>query len=64
MGATLNKIYKIVTQKAGFKGRMRLAVKTGISRTKALRIEDTKEAIAKFRSAANEIIGRDISEFF
>jgi hypothetical protein len=60
MGFMINEIYKIVTEKTGFKGRMRLAVRTGISRTKAAQMEDTPEMITKFKSAANEIVGGDI----
>jgi hypothetical protein len=64
MGAMINEIYKIVTDRAGFKGRMRLAVRTGISRTKAMQMEDTPEMISKFKMAADEIVGRDIDPFF
>ena len=64
MGATIDEIYKIVTEKAGFKGRMRLAVKTGISRVKGVQMEDTPEMISKFKNAADEIVGQDIDLFF
>jgi hypothetical protein len=64
MGATLVEMYKIVTDKAGFKGRMRLAVRTGVSKVKAAQIEDTPETIAKFKMAADEIVGQDIDQFF
>ena len=64
MGAIINEIYKIVTDKAGFKGRMRLAVRTGISRTKGAQMEDTPEMITKLKSAADEIVGQDIDPFF
>jgi hypothetical protein len=60
MGTTLDQIYKIVTEKAGFKGRMRLAVRTGISRTKAAEMADTPEIITKFKKEADEILGQDI----
>ncbi len=63
MGVMINEIYKIVTEKAGFKGRMRLAVRTGISRTKAAQMEDTPEMITRFKSAADEIVGGDIDPF-
>lgn len=64
MGATLVEIYNIVTDKAGYKGRMRLAVRTGISRIKASQIEDSPENITKLKTAADEIIGQDIDQFF
>lgn len=64
MGATLVEIYKIVTDKAGFKGRMRLAVRTGISKVKASQIDDSPENITRVKTAADEIIGQDIDQFF
>ena len=64
MGNTLEEIYKIVTEKAGFKGRMRLAVRTGISRVKAAQIDESPEIISRFKSAADEILGKDIDQFF
>jgi len=64
MGNTLEEIYKIVTEKAGFKGRMRLAVRTGISRVKAAQIDESPEIISKFKNAADEILGKDIDQFF
>jgi hypothetical protein len=64
MGAVIDEIYKIVTDKAGFKGRMRLAVRTGISRTRAAQMDDSPEMITKFKRAADEIVGRDIDPFF
>ena len=63
MGVMLTKIYDIVTKKAGFEGRLRLAVMTGLSKEKALNIEDTDELVSKFKLAAKEIIGEDIDKF-
>ena len=63
MGSTLDKIFTIVTKKAGCEGRMRLAKKTGIPRTKASEIEDTPETISRFKAVADEILGCDIDEF-
>lgn len=63
MGIKLDEIYKVVTEKAGFKGRMRLAVRTGISRTKAAQMGDSAAVVSKFKKAAKEIVGQDISEF-
>lgn len=64
MGAMLDEIYRIVTEKAGYKGRMTLASKTGISRTRAVEMEDTPEIITKFKKIADEIVGRDIDPYF
>jgi hypothetical protein len=63
MGLTLEKIYKVVTDKSGFKGRMRLAVRTGVSLMRARQMEDTAEIVAKFKEAADEILGQDIDQF-
>jgi len=63
MGNLLEEIYRVVTEKSGFKGRMRLAVKTGLSRTKAGQMDDSAELISKFKGAADEILGRDIDQF-
>ena len=62
MGAKLQEIYDLVTKKAGFKGRMRLAVRTGVSRIKAAEMDDTDKIIKKFKNAAGEIIGHDVNE--
>ena len=62
MGAKLEQIYDIVTQRTGLKGRMRLADRTGVSKAKAAEMEDTDKLIKKFVKAASEIIGEDISE--
>ena len=62
MGAQLEKIYEIITQKAGFEGRMKFAKKTGISKVKASKVKDTNEVVRKFLMAAEEVLGRDISD--
>ncbi len=63
MGTQLEEIYEIVTKKAGFKGRLRLAVKTGIPKTKAAKEQDTAKLVTTFKEAAREILGKDIDEF-
>lgn len=63
MGATLEKIFKIVTEKAGYDGRMHLAEKTGIPRTKAAEMDDTPEVINRVKAVADEIVGKDIDQF-
>jgi hypothetical protein len=60
MGAKLQELYDLVTLKAGFKGRMRLAVRTGVSRIRAAEMEDTDKILKKFKDAAAEIIGQDV----
>ncbi|KQC14567.1 MAG: hypothetical protein APR63_05540 [Desulfuromonas sp. SDB] len=61
MGRKLMDIYALVTKHKGFKGRLRLAVRTGISQTKAQTMPDSSEAISVFERAAKEILGPDIS---
>ncbi len=62
MGEKLEAIYNLVTQKTGFKGRIRLAAVTGVSKTKAVEMEDTDKILKKFKDAAAEIIGKDVDE--
>ncbi len=62
MAEKLVKIYDIVTKFAGLEGRMKLAVKSGVSRTQAAEMDDTPDKLAKFVKEASEIIGRDISD--
>ncbi len=60
MGKQLEKIYEIVTQKAGLNARMNLASKTGISKSKAAKMPDTDELVNKFKALASDLIGEDI----
>ena len=60
MGKILIDIYDIVTARAGFQGRMRLAVRTGVPRVKAQEIEDLPEIVDKFKQEASEILRTDI----
>lgn len=62
MGERLVQIYDIVTEHAGYDGRLRLAVQTGITRSKAMEIEDTPERIDHFKKEAGEILKRSIDE--
>ena len=63
MAVMLEQIYQVVTRKAGYKGRMRLAVRTGISRVRASQMADESDVIMKFKTAADEIVGQDIDDF-
>lgn len=60
MAEKLNNIFKIVEEKGGLKARMRLALKTGISKTRALELPDDIEIINKLKDAASEILGINI----
>jgi len=61
MGMMQKQVYDLVTTKSGFKGRMRLAIMSGISSTRALDLPDSEETLARLVRAANEIVGEDIS---
>ncbi len=63
MAEQLEQIYRIVEAKTGFKGRMRLVVKTGVPKSVAASMPDDPEVIKKFKMAANDILGHDINEF-
>ena len=63
MGQRLLDIYSAVTKHKGFKGRLRLADKTGYSKTKAASVEDSPELISIFERAAREILGKDLREY-
>jgi hypothetical protein len=61
MSVVLKQIYDLVTLKSGFKGRMRLAVMTGISSTRAGEIQDDPEMVSRFKASASEILREDVS---
>ena len=60
MGAKLKKYYELVQAEAGIKGKMRLAMKTGISSTAADDAPDSEENLTIFYEAAKEIAGEGI----
>lgn len=61
MGEKLVRCYEIVAEKGGLQSKMRLAMKTGVPSNNALKEPDSPENLAKFRAAAKEILGTDIS---
>jgi len=63
MAEKLEQIYRIIEEKTGFKGRMRLVVKTGVPKSLAASLPDDPQVVEKFKFAASDILGRDISEF-
>lgn len=60
MGEKLVRIFEIVTEQAGFKGRLELANKTGISMAQAAEIKDTEELVKKLKAAAGDIIDKSL----
>jgi hypothetical protein len=63
MGKKIAQIFDIVATKKGFDGRMKLAEQCGISKSKALEVEDSPELMKTFRKEASTIIGEDISKY-
>jgi tellurite resistance protein len=55
MGQALLDMYKKVEQVGQLKAKMRMAMLTGVSSTKAVSEPDTPEIIAKFETAMVEI---------
>ncbi len=63
MAEKLELIYRVVEEKTGFKGRMRLVVKTGVPKSVAASMPDDPQIVEKFKFAASDILGHDINEF-
>jgi len=63
MGEKLAKIYKIVEEKGGNPGRIKLAMATGLPKKDAEEMKDKPEVVEKFKSIASEILGHNIDEF-
>lgn len=63
MGEKLTAIYKIVQDHGGLKGRMRLAVKSGLSMNQAKAVEDKSEFLNRMKIIAEEILGKSINEY-
>ena len=59
MGEKLVRIFEIVTEQTGLKGRLELASKTGISMKEAMVLRDTEEIISKLKAVANDIINKN-----
>lgn len=55
MGERLVRIYEIVAEKLGLKGRLELANRTGIPMSRAAEIEDTEELVERFKAEAGDI---------
>jgi hypothetical protein len=63
MGEKLAEIYKIVEEKGGVQGRLKLATATGLPKKDATEMKDKPEVVEKFKSVANDILNCDIDEF-
>ncbi len=63
MGQKLMEIFDVVTKKVGVEGRMQLAERTGISKVKASKMEESRENISRLKEAASEIIGENVDNY-
>jgi hypothetical protein len=62
MGKMLEKIYKIVEDKGGLPGRLKLAQATGITLQQAMDMKDKAAIIRHFKKTAAAILELDIDE--
>jgi CRISPR/Cas system type I-B associated protein Csh2 (Cas7 group RAMP superfamily) len=63
MGEKLAEIYKIVEEKGGINGRMKLATSTGLPKKDASEMKDKPEIVEKFKNVASAILDCNIEEF-
>ncbi|MBN2723097.1 MAG: hypothetical protein JXR95_03390 [Deltaproteobacteria bacterium] len=59
MGTKLKTLYDFVIQNGGMQERMRVAMKSGISSSKAPDLPDTPENISKLKAAIKEVMGKN-----
>ena len=59
MGQRLAKLYEYAEKNGGIQVKMRIAMKTGVSSTKAAEIPDTDDLIAKARAVIKESTGKE-----
>ncbi len=63
MGEKLAEIYKIVEEKGGTEGRIKLATITGLPKKDATEMKDKPEVVEKFKNIANDILKCNIDDF-
>jgi hypothetical protein len=59
MGEKLIRIFEIVSEQAGLKGRMELATRTGISLNRATQMKDTDELVKRMKEMASSILDKN-----
>ena len=59
MGEKLVRIFEIVQEQAGMKGRMELATRTGISLNRAMQMRDTDELVKRMKDTASSILEKN-----
>ena len=62
MGEKLARIYKVIEEKAGNPGRIRLATATGFPKKDAEEMKDKPDVVERFRSVASDILGYSIDD--
>ena len=63
MGQILAAIFQVVEDQEGLNGRIKLASATGISRDKAIHVEDEPHVVDFATQQATAIVGQDIEPF-
>ena len=59
MGEKLVRIFEIVQEQAGLKGRMELATRTGILLNRATQMKDTQELVKRMKDIASSILEKN-----
>ncbi|MCP4216764.1 MAG: hypothetical protein GY765_19090 [bacterium] len=63
MGAKVEEIFRVVEEKAGNNGRLKLAQLSKVSKNKAAKIRDDQEVVDYFKKLATQILGKDVGQF-
>ena len=59
MGEKLVRIFEIVQEQAGLRGRMTLATRTGISLIRATQLNDTEDVVKRMKDVASSILEKN-----
>ncbi len=59
MGDKLVRIFEIVQEQAGLRGRMELAVRTGISLNRAMAMTDAEDVVKRMKDVASSILEKN-----
>lgn len=59
MGEKLIRIFEIVQEQAGLRGRMELATRTGISLNRATAMKDTEDVVKRMKDVASSILEKN-----
>ena len=59
MGEKLIRIFEIVQEQAGLRGRMALATRTGVSLNRARAMQDTENVVKRMKDVASSILEKN-----